>query len=558
MPEPHSPLRRPNIYMESPHENQPLPPEELNEDDLEFKPVVKYVAIGLALVALFGVEYATYRLGFSNGYNSGVSSEVVSEAVNNAAVKNLTHFMQAATADEATLLHMVQNHKHALSWIKDEVVRREAEWTLASAAMSRGKVEAAAELLKELYPRPAASALWGRRALLTARAFAEAGNRRSAAVYYRYAARVYGQHKQGREQLAAYSELAELLASAADKSEAQLVALEKLQKEVSALGAQGKQLQAYLLAYMGRIHRAHGNSEAALRCFEQALAAVAPDEVPALAGAAVCLGAVLLEKGETQRAEQLLRDGVSRLGEHPGDADYLASALRDLARIELENGNADNALALLYRAEGAAMGRIEAASPYWPCLYDQRGWANFSKDAHEAALVDFTRALAVSGTPEELRAQPLEGAGRCCIALGRAEEAMAHLQEAVQVRNRHFAGDKPALGRVYFSLAQAYDMAGRPREAADTYGSAAANLPQLPGEESDATSAMLGRAYALSQLGDWNAAIQVWSALRSALPRESAHSREVEEQIAHCRRYGATLPEEVDTDEGEHTEAPAQ
>lgn len=540
--------------MEPPRENQPLHTEELNEEDLEFKPVVKYAAIGLALVALFGVEYATYRLGYSNGFTSGVTSEVVSEAVNNAAVKNLTHFMQAATADEATLLRMVQNPQQSLAWIKDDVVRREAEWTLASALMSRSKVSAAGALLKDLFPREAVQAIWGRRAQLTGRAFAESGDRKTAAAYYRYAAKVYGTHKMERQQLSAYSELAELIASAADNPAEQLVQLEKLQKEVAGLGEQGKQLQAHLLAYMGRIHRSHGNSTEALRCFEQALASVALDEVPALAGAAVCMGSALLEKGDTKKAEQLLRDGVSRLGEHPGDADYLASALRDLARIEQENGNADNALALLYRAEGAAMGRIDAASPYWPCLYDQRGWVNFSKDAREAALADFTRALADNGAPEELRAQPLEGAGRCCIALGRAEEAVAHLQEAVLVRTRHFAGDKPALGRVYLSLAQAYDMAGKTREAADTYGLAASNLPAQPGEESDAANAMLGRAYALSQLEDWNAAIQVWTALRGVLPKDSARIREVEEQIAHCRRYGATMPEEVDDDEGENAD----
>ena len=81
--------------MQSPSEHQAPETEELNDDDLEFKPIVKYSAIGLAVVALLGVEYATYRLGFSKGFNDGVTSEVVSEAVNTAAVNNLTPFMQA-------------------------------------------------------------------------------------------------------------------------------------------------------------------------------------------------------------------------------------------------------------------------------------------------------------------------------------------------------------------------------------------------------------------------------------------------------------------------------
>ena len=146
--------------MESPGENQPLSPEELSSEELEFKPVVKYAAIGLAIVSLLGVEYATYKLGFSNGFTSGVTSEVVSEAVNNAAVENLTHFMQAATADEATLLHTVRTRETGLSWIKNPSVRREAEWMLALAMMNRGKVADAADMLKELFPRDEASELW--------------------------------------------------------------------------------------------------------------------------------------------------------------------------------------------------------------------------------------------------------------------------------------------------------------------------------------------------------------------------------------------------------------
>ena len=76
--------------------NQDYQQEELSDDDLVFKPIVKYAAIGLGLVALLGVEYATYRLGFSEGFTAGVTSEIVSEAVNTAAVNNLTHFMQVA------------------------------------------------------------------------------------------------------------------------------------------------------------------------------------------------------------------------------------------------------------------------------------------------------------------------------------------------------------------------------------------------------------------------------------------------------------------------------
>lgn len=535
--------------------NQDYQQEELNDDDLVFKPIVKYAAIGLGLVVLLGVEYATYRLGFSQGFTAGVTSEVVSEAVNTAAVNNLTHFMQVATSDDATLLATVRNRNTELAWIKNDKVRREAEWTLALALVNRHKAAEAAELLKTLFGAAEKNELWAHRALIVARAMADESRPAEALRYYRYAAAAYAAKGRSREQLTIYSEMAALVAAPSDNPREQLEALERLQKEVAALGDSGKPLQADLLAHMGRIHRAHGRQEQALSCFEQALAGADLSKMPTLAGAAVSMGSALLEKGDVQRAEQLLRDGVSRLGEHPADAAYLAAALRDLARIELELGNAENALALLYRAEGAAMGRMNDNSVYWLCLYDQRGWIHLTKGSHESALADFDRALAQNGAPEELRAQPLEGAGTCCLTLGRVEDAARYLKEAVELRKKHFSGDKPAIGRVYLRLAQAYDLTGSTREAANTYALAIEHLPQVPGEDSDYFNALMARAYALSQIKDWNTAIQAWDALRPLVTKGGPRAREVEEQFALCRRYGATLPEEVDADDA--TEAPA-
>ncbi|MDO5471226.1 MAG: tetratricopeptide repeat protein [Akkermansia sp.] len=542
--------------MQSPGEQQNPDIEELNDDDLEYKPIVKYAAIGLGIVALLGVEYATYSLGFSRGFNEGVTSEVVSEAVNTAAVENLTHFMQAATADEATLMEAVRDRKNGLAWIKNPEVHREAEWMLAVALMNRGRVSAAGEMLRELFPRDAVTPLWGHRAMLVARAYAGEAALKPAAAYYRYSARCYGKLKRAKDQLKAYTELADLLSTAEMEPAKQLAELKKLREEVARLGEPGKLLQANLLACMGRIHRVNGDHDAALACFEQGLAQVELDKVPTLAGAAVSLGSVLLEKGDIERAGRLLREGLSRLGEHPGDADYLAAALRDLARIELETGNPDNALALLYRAEGAAMGRIEQNSPYWYFLYDQRGWIHFTRETWDSALADFNRALAAENMPEPHRVQPLEGAGRCCIALGRAEEAVAYLQDAVLMRERHFAADKPALGRVYLALAQAYDMVGKIREAADTYALAVNNLPVEQGEENDRFNALMGRAYALSQLKDWNNAIMVWQELLQNAKQGSARHREAQEQFDHCRRFGATLPGEEDAEESPETPEP--
>ncbi len=531
------------------------PEEELNEEDLEFKPIVKYTAVGLALVALLGIEYATYALGRSHGFNEGVTSGVVSKAVNDAAVENLTHFMRVATADEATLLAAVSRRDEELAWIKDPAVRREAEWVLAFALLNRRKASAAEDTLEGLFASAEADELWAHRALIVARAMAEAGNQPLALHYYRFASRAYAALQQVREQAAVLSEMVGLIAAPTDNPTEQLKALGELEADITALGDTGKPLLAGLLAHMGRIHRAHGNREEAISCFGRALEGADLSHSPALAGAAVSMGSALLEQGDTERAAILLRDGISRLGEHPGDAAYLPAALRDLARIELESGNPDNALALLYRAEGAAMGRVPENSPYWLFLYDQRGWISFTKESYEVALADFNKALMQEGVPAEHRALPLEGAGRCCLTLGRAEDALKFLNEAAALRAEHFAGDRPAQGRVYVLLAQAHDLAGNIREAADNYAKAIDFLPDAPGENSDRFNAMMARAYALSQMKDWNAAIQAWNALRPLVERGSARAAEVEEQVSHCLRYGATLSEEVDADDDAEAES---
>ena len=104
--------------------DQHAPQRERNDDQMEFKPVVKYAAIGLAVAAWLGVEYATYRVGFSNGYVEGVNSGEVSETVNVIAVDNLRHFMQISTADEASLLETVRNRETTLAWITEPSVRQ--------------------------------------------------------------------------------------------------------------------------------------------------------------------------------------------------------------------------------------------------------------------------------------------------------------------------------------------------------------------------------------------------------------------------------------------------
>ena len=520
---------------------EPFAGQSSEEAQLEFRPCVKYAGIGLAVLALLGLEYATYRVGHERGYAEATASGNVSESVNTAAVENLTHFMQAASKDDASLLATVANREKELGWIRDPDVKREAAWMLAQSLIDRGLTLQATELLAELFRSAPDTPVWMRRAMVTARGLAEEGRLRESLSYYRYASTRYAACGQTEGQLKALTAMVELLA-AMEGSEETLSALEGLQHEASALGKPGRQLGAHILACMGRLYRVHGQHDRALKCFEAALSGMEPGKTPELASAAVCYGSALLEKGDREHAEKMLRDGVSRLGDNPAEAPYLVSALRDLALMEQERGRADAALALLYRAEGAATGRIAPQSSFWLCLFDQRGWVNYTKESYESALSDFRRALEQEAG-DELRAQPLEGAGRCCIALGKAEEAERCLAECLELRKRFYASDTAALGRVNLLMGQACDMAGKSAEAAVAYGQAAALLP--PDEAADdRLLALTGRAYALSQMGEWEAASAVWEEVLPLVKDDAARSAEIHNQMRLCRRHGVDAPEE--------------
>lgn len=522
-----------------------------SEDELEFKPVVKYAGMGLALAALLGLEYATYQFGVQRGQSVAMASGQVTASVNAAAVENLTHFMQAATADDATLLEAVGNRQERLAWIKDAQVRREAEWTLLQALLDRSLLHEGTGLLAELIQQAPATGIWARRAMLAARGLADEGYKDAALAYYRCAADRYEALDAPQEQRETLSEMVELLAASSVGAENILPALDALQHKAAALGESGKELRANILAYMGRLYRVHGKHEEALKCFGQALSGVDPQKTPELASAAVCFGSALMEKGDTARAMELLRDGVSRLGENPADVPYLVTALRDLARLEQEAGNTDNALALLYRAEGAAAGRVAESSSFWICLYDQRGWVNYTCGAYEMALADFTRAISQQGAPEEMRAQPLEGAGRCCITLGQGDEAVRYLQECSQLRRKLFASDAASWGRANLLLGQAYDLKGDAAQAAAAYGQAIAQLPS-ENDNADRLYALLGQAYALTQLQQWENASAAWESLVPLVSSDTARKDEVAAQLQQCKRHlTATLPEAERTDADE-------
>ncbi len=540
--------------------SSPLPPEVAaamppgEEDaDLEFRPAVKYAGIAVLLALLLGVEYATYRGGYSSGYSDAAHSGEVEASINRAAVENLLHFMQAASADDETLLSTIAERDEKLSWIREPDVRREAEWMLAQALLDRGRGAELAELLSSLFAEAPASEVWARRAHTAARALAAIGDTEGVSRQYPLAINRYEALGKVDSQLVAMNEYAALLATS--PAEGTLAELDAMQKSASALGEGGRLLRADILVYMGHLCRENGKELEAIHYFGEALEGVNVDDVPALAGASVCYGLALMERGDTERAETLLRVGLERLGDSPVETSYLVAALRALARIELQRGRADAALAHLYRAEGVAIGRFPEQHVFWANLYDQRGWVNKVKGMNEAALADFERVIHMPEAPEEVKLQSLEGAGDCCITQGNAEQAVNYLSLAAELRGRLLVHDTAALGRVYLLLAQAQDTKGDTAAAASAYGRAAELLAGSQGQENEERylAALMGQAYALGQLEQWKEAVGLWELVLPLVAGKELIEDEAKSQLAGCRRAlgGAAAVEEGSDEEAE-------
>lgn len=521
------------------------------EEALEFKPVVKYTGLGLAVLLLAGVEYATYSVGHDRGYGEAIASGAVQEKMNAAAVGNLTHFMQMAASGDRELIATVQNHTKALDWIREPSVRMEAEWTLAQTLIDRGLVEKGAEMLSALLPSAPQTELWARRATLVAGAFARAGQEDAALAYYRLAAGIYTALNQPEHQVAVLSEMVELLAASPAPVEEVMATLDALQQDAASSGPAAKGLRSAILAYMGCLYRRCGDREASLRCFGEALADMPAGKMPDLVGAAVCYGIALLEKGDTQQAEQLLRDSVGRFADSPAEISFQVSAMRELARLEQERGNSEEALGLLYRAEGAATARIPADNPFWPCLFDQRGWINLVKQLYGSALADFNKALQYTEQPD-LLVQPLEGVGRCCLAMGKSGEAVRHFTRVLELRKLHLPAAKAELGRVYLLLGQAHDMAGQTQAAIEAYEQ---SCSLLPSDSPDFHSAKMSLAYAYSQVKRWSDAYRLWDSLQTVYAEDAPRRAEVRDQLARCRRNGARSEAGAPPAEEEETDA---
>lgn len=514
----------------------------LEEEELEFRPWVKWCGVGLAGAASVGLFLATYYIGFGQGkeagFNEATRSGLVEKSLNEAASRNVLNFMRLASATNEHLEQAAANPDAAFGWVRDPEVRMEAEWCLAQALLTRGLHEPAKAVLSPLFQRVPHSIDWAHRALESGNLLVAAQQYRPADAYFKQAAAFFAENKQPSWQQEALGQLIALEACAPQGAEATMAALEPLLGELKSDDEGVRQLRSMAMVHVGTMLRCAGKTEAAQLKFREALATVENLRTVRPEGA-VSRGAALLELGDAAAAEPMLRIAESNPGNSLSDVSSRILALRYLAIIEQQRRHHVTALALLHRAQGMAEGRVQSGNAFWACLYDQRGWMHYMVQNYQTALLDFNAAMAATGEPQLLM-QPQEGAARCYLELGKAAEAQPLLENCLKLRRQLTPDDKNALGRINLLLGQLYDQQGKAAEAETAYAVAVQSLTGSTEDEIDnRRTALLGHAYVLMELQRWADAYAAWEQLQPLVEDQFDRREEVRTQM---RRIKPLIP----------------
>lgn len=514
------------------------------EEELEFRPWVKWCGLGVAALASVGFFLATYYVGYAQGeekgYEAATCSGVVQKALNEAASRNVLSFMRLASAGEEELKKAAGDLNAAFGWIQEPEVRYEAEWSLADALLERQLNAEAVAVLTPLLEKVPHSTEWGYRALQAGNALASVQHYKDAATYYRHAAGFFAENKQDAWRLDAMGQLIALETCSPQSGDAAIAALEKLRGELTNSDEGTRQLRSMALVHMGQLYACAGNHAQAQQKYREALAEIENLRMVRPEGA-VSRGTALLALGDAAAAEPLLRMAVDNPGCSMSDVASRLLALRQLATIEQQRGHLVTAQALLHRVQGMAEGRVLEGNSFWPCLYDQRGWMHYTVQNYQTALLDFTAAL---GATREalLLVQPQEGAARCYLELGRASEAQPLLEECLKLRQAHTPGDAAALGRLNLLLGQIYDQQGKVNEAEAAYATAVAKLPaDVPTEQLNRRTALLAHAYILTDMERWADAYKAWETVLPMVEDQFDRREEVRSQM---RRIKPLIPAE--------------
>lgn len=525
--------------------------------ELVYRPWVLWTGVGLCGALSLGLLVFTYFHSFDKGYqlglqegdaqgfNRAVSCNMVQESLNTAAEQNVLGVMRLFSTSDEYLRQTAAELDKTFGWMKNAEVRQEAEWNLADALLQRSMGEDALKVLASLESKVPHTAEWAYRMLRAADLLAAQQNVAAAGKYYRFAASSFAENQMPAERLCALGNMLALeLAAPRSMAEAQNV-WKALYAELKGMGDETKPLRSLLLVHMAEQYRTRESRAAAEKLYRAALEGTDPAQETRPEYAAA-YGTALMELGDVDKAEPLLRRAAEHMGNLPVQVSARILALRQLAAIEQGREQNPLAISLLQRAQGVAEGRVHPTNTFWPCLFDQRGWLQYLALNYQAALQDFTAALTATQEPL-LLVQPMEGAARCYLELAQWDEAQPLLEKCLELRTKHVPADKSSIGRLNLLLGQIYDQQGKDAESETAYGIAIENLTaDTPAEVDNRRMAMLGRAYALSELRRWEEAYATWEQLLPLL--EDQHDRR-EEARNQMRRIKPYLPGETKTDD---------
>ncbi len=515
-------------------------PEE--EEELEFRPWVKWCGVGLLGAVSVGLFLATYHVGYSQGEEAGFAaatrSGLVEQSLNEAASHNVLNFMRLSSASDEHLLQAAADVEASFAWVRAPEVRLEAEWCLAHALLSRNLHEAAVSVLNPLFQRVPRTADWAHRTMAAGNLLIAGQQYKPAEDFFKQSSSIFAELKQSIWQQEAQGQLIALAACAPKGGDEALAALEALLAELKADDEETRQLRSMALVHIGALHRCAGRKAEAEQKFREALAAVENLRTVRPEGA-VSRGAAHLELGDSAAAEPMLRIAEGNSGQSLSDVASRVLALRYLAIIEQQRGHHVTALAMLHRAQGMAEGRVLSGNAFWPCLHDQRGWMHYMVQNYQTALQDFNAAMAATQEPM-LQMQPQEGAARCYLELGKMAEALPLLEKCLNLRRQYTPDDRSALGRLNLLLGQLYDQQGKAPEAEAAYRVAVENLTgDTPDEQANRLTALLGHAYILTELQRWAEAYAAWEQVLPLVQEQFDRREEVRTQM---RRIKPLIP----------------
>lgn len=498
------------------------------------------IAICLCVIVML-LEFLTYHMAYRIGHDEGMMSTppVVVQKSDEKAMQNLSRFMADVFASRESLAGILDNREERLAWIRDPELRTETAWGLTRELISRDGVEQALPTARELIDAGYAAGrqgVWAPRANAVARALLAEHRYAAAYDYLKTAAEGYEKENMPSELARALQTMSSIDQMLSRNEEANAL-LQRAVDAAARLGPDSLPVRSRLLAAQGRLARATGRIPESRAYFKKALALCPrPDKTTGdLALASISMGEAMLEAGRKDEARELFLKGLAGSENAPYLLNDCLNALRGLARISTEQGNYEEALAYLHQAEGAARGALPTDHAFWAGLYDQRGWVNIMRKAAPEARADFQKAIGNSAASPVIAAQSREGMGKAWLDAGEGDKARENLQKALRVRESHFSSDSLSLGRVYYSLGLANDMAGDREGALHAYAGAVDSLLKCgegPERKSLLVQSYLCKAYALCDAEQWQAAVDAFEAVLPML--EGEQRSENYKQLGRC------------------------